>query len=80
MNPPLAPRKIFRKLLILLVTLASVFFLYALSIGPATLLNKRGIISVHTLEKIYFPLSLVADFIPGSTDVIEFYMRLWVEE
>ena len=32
--------------------------LYFLSIGPAIPLNKRGVISADTFEKVYFPLPM----------------------
>jgi hypothetical protein len=52
--------------------------LYMLSIGPAVQLNKRGLISSQTFEKIYFPLSLISD-IPGSHWILDRYMRLWAD-
>lgn len=52
--------------------------LYMLSLGPAVLLNKRGMISPETLEQMYFPLSIVSD-IPGSQWFIDNYLRLWVD-
>ena len=58
----------------------AVGLLYALSMGPALLLNKRGAIRVETLEKIYMPLSLLTDAIPGSQRLLESYVRLWVAE
>jgi hypothetical protein len=79
MDKPASARKLKRNLLILFAALFAAFLLYALSIGPATLLNQRGLITVQTLEKIYLPLSLVTDLIPGSTDLIDSYLRLWVD-
>ncbi len=52
--------------------------LYFLSIGPAVQLNKRGVISLETLEKVYLPLSLVSD-IPGTKWLLDHYIRLWVD-
>lgn len=56
-----------------------VAILYALSIGPAILLNKRGAISVETLERVYFPLSLAVSGIPGTGWLLDSYVRLWVD-
>jgi len=53
--------------------------LYALSIGPAILMNKRGAISSETLERVYFPLSLVVSGIPRSGPFVDWYVRLWVD-
>src|SRR5262245_22836204 len=61
------------------VTVAfGVAVLYFLSFGPAVQLNKRGLISPTTLEKLYFPLSLMS-FIPGGEWLLDRYMRLWVD-
>ncbi len=50
---------------------------YALSFGPAILLNKRGILSPQTLEMAYLPLMIVAQ-IPGGQWLFEKYAELWV--
>src|SRR5690349_1063238 len=52
--------------------------LYFLSIGPALQLNKRGVISADTFERIYFPLALVSD-VPGSQWLLDRYLQLWVD-
>ena len=52
--------------------------LYFLSIGPAVQLNKRGVISPETFEKLYFPMSFLSD-VPGSQWLLDHYMRLWVD-
>jgi len=48
-----------------------------MSIGPAVLLNKRGVISVETLERIYMPLNIVTSGIPGATELFDGYINLW---
>ena len=40
-----------------------------LSVGPLIQLNKRGLISPETIEKVYFPLSFLAD-IPGFNGML----------
>ncbi|MHC1764384.1 MAG: hypothetical protein AB9869_08765 [Verrucomicrobiia bacterium] len=52
--------------------------LYILSIGPAVQLNKRGVISPETLERIYFPVSFISA-VPGSQWVLDRYIRLWAD-
>lgn len=66
------------RLLITLGAICILVLLYILSIGPAVLLNKRGVITVETLELIYMPLNLVVSVIPGATELIDSYMKLWV--
>jgi hypothetical protein len=56
---------------------AVVVILYALSIGPAVALNKRGVISVDVLESVYTPLMMVMSAVPGGQRVTESYMTLW---
>jgi hypothetical protein len=68
-----------RWLLRLSILVFGVAVFYALSIGPAILLNKRGVISPETLERVYFPLSLVVSGIPGAHSLMERYVRLWVD-
>ena len=52
--------------------------LYFLSIGPAVQLNKRGLISAESFEKLYFPLAITS-VIPGGEWLLDRYMRLWVD-
>lgn len=59
------------------VTLFVAAALYVLSIGPAFLLNKRGVIAPQTLEMTYMPLFLMGD-IPGLNALIEKYIMLWI--
>ena len=51
---------------------------YFLSIGPAVHLNKRGVISGDTFEKLYYPLSFFSD-VPGSQWLLDQYLRLWMD-
>jgi hypothetical protein len=67
---PLGGRWILR----FLILAFGVFIVYALSIGPALQLNKRGMISAETIERFYFPLS----FVPVAQPILDWYIRLWV--
>ena len=67
-----------KRLLIMLGAICALFLLYAMSIGPAVLLNKRGVISVETLERIYMPLNIVTSGVPGATQLFDAYIKLWV--
>ena len=49
-----------------------------MSIGPAVLLNKRGVISIETLELTYMPLNIVTSAVPGATELFDVYIKLWV--
>jgi hypothetical protein len=51
--------------------------IYVLSIGPAFVLNKRGILPVKALEILYTPLVTVTQIIPGGDWLMERYIRLW---
>ena len=53
------------------------FAVYVLSIGPALLLNKRGIISAELLEMVFIPASFVCD-VPGGKWLLDRYLGLWV--
>ena len=65
----------FRRWIVVAFGLALV---YVLSIGPAVQMNKRGWITVGTIEKIYFPL-VTTDFFPGYSSLLDKYMRLWAD-
>ncbi|MHC1769095.1 MAG: hypothetical protein AB9869_33235 [Verrucomicrobiia bacterium] len=77
--PTLASPSLLRWVMGLAILAFGVAVLYGLSIGPAILMNKRGVITPETLERVYFPLSLVASGIPGSGPLVDWYVRLWVD-
>lgn len=52
--------------------------LYALSFGPAMRLNQQGSLRVETLEKLYLPLMVVSDLVPGMPGLLESYARRWL--
>lgn len=76
--PTLASPSLLRWLLGLAILAFGVAVLYALSIGPAILMNKRGVITPQTLERVYFPFFLVVSEIPGSGPLVDWYVGLWV--
>lgn len=61
-----------------LLIASGVAAVYFLSIGPAVLLNKHGVISPETLEKAYLPVSFLSE-IPGTQWLLDHYLRLWVD-
>ena len=78
MSEQKAKRGAGRSLTIALVIFFVVVVLYALSFGPAILLNKKGKISVQTLELVYFPLNIASQAIPGASGLLEKYVMMWV--
>jgi hypothetical protein len=74
---PLAP-SVGRWLMRCAILVFAFVTLYFLSIGPAVQLNRRGLISLETFERLYSPLSFFSD-IPGSQWLLDHYMRLWAD-
>jgi hypothetical protein len=66
-----------RSLIRLLWALVVVCLIYALSIGPAVILEEKKIISKPSFEFVYSPLEKTVKKSPPAERALESYIRLW---
>ncbi len=63
---------------IIVVVLLLLPLLYLLSIGPALLMAKNGVITSDQLHAAYAPLPWLVEKVPFLDSAIESYLWLWV--
>jgi hypothetical protein len=70
-RPPKRPFRWIGTLLFLVVV-------YVLSVGPASALAARGTIPSISMDRIYKPLDMLADWSPRVKQALFWYVELWI--
>jgi len=63
---------------LILVPLVAVPLVYVLSMGPALMLNNRGVISDETISWTYAPIDWLSDHFGLFGRLLQWYLSFWI--
>ena len=67
-------------MIVSLIAIVVMVSLYVFSIGPAALLRDHGMMTQATFLRLYAPIGWLYNNVPFVREVLEWYLKLWVQE